>query len=98
MDCSIAPETSTSNRCCIDGMFRNNSCGTHSLVYCNTCHHVIACKGVLSDGSVFDTEHFEMLDKILTQLETWAADGKICRLIEENHPDKCLQRRVVDMP
>ena len=46
------PETSTSNRCCIGGMFGNNSCGTHSLVYGSTRHHVVAAKGVLSDGSV----------------------------------------------
>lgn len=93
----FSPETSTSNRCCIGGMFGNNSCGTHSLVYGSTRHHMIACKGVLSDGSVFDTEHIErqnvLLDKILTQLETWATDSKICRLIEDNYPDKSLQRR-----
>ena len=93
----FSPETSTSNRCCIGGMFGNNSCGTHSLVYGSTRHHVIACKGVLSDGSVFDTEHIdrqnEQLDKVLNQLETWAVDDKICRLIEENYPDKSLQRR-----
>ena len=93
----FSPETSTSNRCCIGGMFGNNSCGTHSLVYGSTRHHVIACKGVLSDGSVFDTEHIDrsipLLDKILTQLEQWTADDEICRLIEENYPDKSLQRR-----
>lgn len=48
----FSPETSTSNRCCIGGMFGNNSCGTHSLVYGSTRHHVVAAKGVLSDGSV----------------------------------------------
>ena len=48
----FSPETSTSNRCCIGGMFGNNSCGTHSLVYGSTRHHVIAAKGILSDGSV----------------------------------------------
>lgn len=93
----FSPETSTSNRCCIGGMFGNNSCGTHSLVYGSTRHHVIACKGVLSDGSVFDTEHIDtqnaLLKKILSQLETWAEDERICKLIEENYPDKSLQRR-----
>ncbi len=47
----FSPETSTSNRCCIGGMFGNNSCGTHSLVYGSTRHHVIAAKGILSDGT-----------------------------------------------
>ena len=93
----FSPETSTSNRCCIGGMFGNNSCGTHSLVYGSTRHHVIACKGVLSDGSVFDTEHLNennaSLNTILTQLRTWTSDDEICSLIEKNYPDKSLQRR-----
>ena len=93
----FSPETSTSNRCCIGGMFGNNSCGTHSLVYGSTRHHVIASKGVLSDGSVFDTEQIDrqnvLLNKILTQLESWGSDEKICKLIEESYPDKSLQRR-----
>ena len=93
----FSPETSTSNRCCIGGMFGNNSCGTHSLVYGSTRHHVIACKGVLADGSLFDTEHIDrknsLLDKILGQLESWASNDKICKLIADNYPDKELQRR-----
>ena len=47
----FSPETSTSNRCCIGGMLGNNSCGTHSLVYGSTRHHVVAAKGILADGS-----------------------------------------------
>ena len=98
----FSPETSTSNRCCIGGMFGNNSCGTHSLIYGSTRHHVIACKGVLSDGSVFDTEKIgepgyrerrPILDAILTQLEGWKADNATCELIKENFPDASLRRR-----
>ena len=98
----FSPETSTSNRCCIGGMFGNNSCGTHSLVYGSTRHHVVACKGVLSDGSLFDTEKIDvpgyreslpLLDAILSQLESWAADETTRSLIEKNYPDKSLQRR-----
>ena len=93
----FSPETSTSNRCCIGGMFGNNSCGTHSLVYGSTRHHVVACKGVLADGTLFDTENVNrtnsLLDTILTLLETWASDDRVCKLIEENYPDKDLQRR-----
>ena len=48
----FSPETSTSNRCCIGGMFGNNSCGSHSLVYGSTRHHVLEARGVLSDGSI----------------------------------------------
>ena len=98
----FTPETSTSNRCCIGGMFGNNSCGTHSLVYGSTRDHVMACKGVLSDGTDFDTTRVcdteyrkarPLLDAILTQLESWRDDPATCRLIEENFPDKSLRRR-----
>ena len=51
----FSPETSTSNRCCIGGMVGNNSCGTHSLVYGSTRHHVLEIRGLLSDGTRFST-------------------------------------------
>ena len=98
----FSPETSTSNRCCIGGMFGNNSCGTHSLVYGSTRHHVVACKGLLSDGTLFDTARTDetgyrasspLLDAILSQLEGWSSDTKTRTLIENNFPDKSLQRR-----
>ncbi|MBR4897862.1 MAG: FAD-binding protein [Prevotella sp.] len=56
----FSPETSTSNRCCIGGMFGNNSCGTHSLVYGSTRHHVIAAKGLLADGSVEEFKNYRI--------------------------------------
>lgn len=98
----FSPETSTSNRCCIGGMFGNNSCGTHSLIYGSTRHHVIACKGVLSNGSEFDTEKFSeegycfarpFLESLVKQLNRWAKDETTKTLIEDNYPDKSLQRR-----
>ena len=56
----FSPETSTSNRCCIGGMFGNNSCGTHSLVYGSTRHHVIAAKGILTDGSQEEFKNYRI--------------------------------------
>lgn len=47
----FSPETSTTSRCCIGGMFGNNSCGTHSLIYGSTRHHILEAKGILADGS-----------------------------------------------
>lgn len=93
----FSPETSTSNRCCIGGMFGNNSCGTHSLIYGSTRHHVLACKGVLSDGSLFDTEYLDesnpLIEKIFSQLKGWANDPSVVAQIEEAFPDKSLRRR-----
>ena len=56
----FSPETSTSNRCCIGGMFGNNSCGTHSLVYGSTRYHVIEAKGLLSDGTLEDFKNYRI--------------------------------------
>lgn len=92
----FSPETSTSNRCCIGGMLGNNSCGTHSLVYGSTRHHVIQIKGYLSDGSKFDTSergNGKLESDIYNQLESWKNDLKVRKLIVDNFPDKSLQRR-----
>ncbi|MBQ1408255.1 MAG: FAD-binding protein [Bacteroidales bacterium] len=56
----FSPETSTSNRCCIGGMFGNNSCGTHSLVYGSTRGRVIAARGVLTDGTVEEFKEYSV--------------------------------------
>ena len=92
----FSPETSTSNRCCIGGMVGNNSCGTHSLVYGSTRHHVLQLKGYLSDGSFFDTAKRgdgEIEKRIYAQLEAWKNDPAKRTLIEDNFPDKALRRR-----
>lgn len=93
----FSPETSTSNRCCIGGMVGNNSCGTHSLIYGSTRHHVLALRGVLSDGSLFDTSNPDsnntLLNKIYNQLRTWSDNPDIRQLLVDNFPDRSLQRR-----
>ena len=92
----FSPETSTSNRCCIGGMVGNNSCGTHSLVYGSTRHHVLEIRGLLADGTPFTTASRQgspLLDKIYAQLEAWKADPDIRRLIADRFPDPSLRRR-----
>ena len=72
----FSPETSTSNRCCIGGMFGNNSCGSHSLIYGSTRHHVLEARGVLCDGSVevFKTYTIGELEERFG-LRFWEADS-----------------------
>ena len=92
----FSPETSTSNRCCIGGMVGNNSCGTHSLIYGSTRHHVLALQGILSDGSHFDTSlrnDNPLLNKIYAQLEQWRDNPATRQLIDSSFPDKSLRRR-----
>ena len=92
----FSPETSTSNRCCIGGMVGNNSCGTHSLIYGSTRHHVLQIKGLLADGSFFDTDERgegDLERSIYAQLEGWRRDPAVRGLIEANFPDRSLRRR-----
>lgn len=92
----FSPETSTSNRCCIGGMVGNNSCGTHSLVYGSTRHHVLEIRGLLSDGTPFSTADpasSPIMDGIRSQLASWAADPHTRQLIANNFPDPSLRRR-----
>ena len=49
----FGPETSTSTHCTIGGMFGNNSCGTHSILYGSMREHVIETEVVLSNGELF---------------------------------------------
>lgn len=97
----FSPETSTSNRCCIGGMVGNNSCGTHSLVYGSTRHHVIGLKGLLSDGTDFEctTTDFtfdpnsQVGQQVANLLNKWHNDKAISQLLADNFPDKSLRRR-----
>ena len=96
----FSPETSTSNRCCIGGMVGNNSCGTHSLVYGSTRHHVVGLRVMLADGNVYTLtpsleervgERFP--SAILSQLREWQKDGQVMQAVREAFPDESIRRR-----
>lgn len=92
----FSPETSTSNRCCIGGMTGNNSCGSHSLVYGSTRHHVLQLKGYLSDGSPFDTAAAgsgKLETAIRAELLRWKDDKDIRSAIAAGYPDARILRR-----
>jgi FAD/FMN-containing dehydrogenase len=52
----LAPDPATGNRATVGGMIGNNASGTRSLVYGKTIDHLLACKVVLSDGTVMDLQ------------------------------------------
>lgn len=60
----FAPDPSSGSRVTIGGMLGNDACGNHSVAYGRTSDHVVAVRGVLADGSVFEaTGHgIEVLD------------------------------------
>ena len=90
----FAPETATSNRCCVGGMAGNNSCGANSLVYGSTRQHVLAIEAVLSDGSrcTFGSITKEEFDQkcALPTLE-----GEIYRSVYNLLNDKEVQNKIV---
>lgn len=100
----FSPETSTSNRCCIGGMVGNNSCGTHSLIYGSTRHHVVGLRVMLADGQTYEltTEEIKGVDespssslirRIVKQLGDWQHDASVRQLISEAFPDRTIRRR-----
>jgi FAD/FMN-containing dehydrogenase/Fe-S oxidoreductase len=52
----LAPDPATGNRATVGGMIGNNASGTRSLVYGKMIDHLLACKVVLSDGTVMDLQ------------------------------------------
>lgn len=89
----FAPETATSNRCCIGGMCGNNSCGANSLVYGSTRHHILALDTVLSDGS-----QIRFSDLTQEQFKNKCAqqdfEGKIYQSIYQLLEDKSTQEEI----
>ncbi|MBP1673355.1 MAG: linked oxidase domain protein [Bacteroidetes bacterium] len=101
----FAPETSTSNRACIGGMFGNNSCGGNSLIYGSTRHHVLEAKGFLSDGSFvhfknITEEEWSQISKdssfeatIYKSLFNLLHPEKVIVEINQQFPDSRIRRR-----
>ena len=100
----FSPETSTSNRCCIGGMVGNNSCGTHSLVYGSTRHHVVGLRVMLADGTMHEVQctkdgctmyegERSLMDAIMAQLRGWQKDGQVMQAVREAFPDESIRRR-----
>ncbi len=101
----FSPETSTSNRCCIGGMVGNNSCGTHSLVYGSTRHHVAGLRIMLADGTMWDIQRGKvqpageeggqsaLMDAILAQLKDWQTHSSVTDKLREAFPDQTIRRR-----
>lgn len=101
----FAPETATSNRCCIGGMCGNNSCGANSLLYGSTRQHIISLDTILADGSkcTFETlspahfsekcqqDNFE--GNIYRSVFNLLNNAETQTEIKTQFPDSSLQRR-----
>ncbi len=101
----FAPNTSTSNRATVGGMFGNNSCGTTSIEYGSTRENVISAEIVLSDGSVImvgdmspeevkkKCEQDDLEGNIYRHLIEVLSDTDIQSEIATNYPDPKIHRR-----
>ncbi len=101
----FAPETSTANRAMIGGMVGNNSCGTNSVVYKTTRHHLLELKTILSDGkqatfSSIDQASFEQKQKqpdregdIYTFVAEQLSQPSVQQQIREEFPKRQIHRR-----
>ncbi|MDR0789607.1 MAG: FAD-binding protein [Bacteroidales bacterium] len=100
----FAPETSTSNRCCIGGMVGNNSCGSHSLVYGSVREHLLEVTAYLSDKekvvltnktdtNIGSNEAGSLESKIYNHIKDTYFKNDITNLIKETFPDKEVSRR-----
>lgn len=101
----FGPETSTSNRCCIGGMFGNNSCGSHSILYGSTREHVLECRAILSDCTEIFFHPVSGRD-FMSKFELKSREGELYRnifslvqsnenyqLLKDNYPDQSIKRR-----
>ena len=101
----FGPETATSSRCNIGGMFGNNSCGAHSILYGSTRDHVLEANVILSDCSeaVFKPLKKDELvekckgnlleNKIYYRLNEILADAKNQQEISSEYPTQEINRR-----
>jgi FAD/FMN-containing dehydrogenase/Fe-S oxidoreductase len=91
----FGPETATSSRCNIGGMFGNNSCGAHSILYGSTRDHVLEAKVILSDGS--ETE-FKPLSKseLAEKCSGDALENTIYKRVNEILSDEINQQEIIN--
>ena len=106
----FGPETSTSNRATIGGMFGNNSSGSRSLRFGTTRQSIISAKVILSNGdeaefSPIDEEEFNhklklntLEGKIYRTFHELLSDESFRQQIDQEFPDKTIHRRNTGYP
>src|SRR5574344_187662 len=91
----FAPETSSSNRCCIGGMIGNNSCGLHSIAWGTVRENIKELHCILSDGSIAvfkDLTKQEFIEKTKQQ----NLEGKIYKYIYETYSKEEVKKEIND--
>ncbi len=106
----FGPETSTSNRATIGGMFGNNSSGSRSLKLGTTRQSIISVKVVLSNGEEAEfgpltpEEYKRKLElntlegEIYRKFDAILSDAENRKEIDGQYPDKSIHRRNTGYP
>ncbi len=91
----FGPETATSSRCNLGGMFGNNSCGAHSILYGSTRDHVLEANVILSDGSEVC---FKAISKqeLLNKSNGTSLESKIYKRLNEILLDPVNQEQIIN--
>jgi len=91
----FGPNTSTSNRCNVGGMFGNNSSVTTSIKYGVTRDKVISSKGFLSDGSFIEVKPITKKE-FEEKLKLNTLEGAIYKyfndLFQRNYIEKLIEK------
>ncbi len=91
----FGPETATSNRCNLGGMFGNNSCGAHSILYGSTRDHVLEANVILSDGSEVCFKSLKK-EKLTEKCNGTSLENKIYKKLNEILSDRKNQEEIIN--
>ncbi len=90
----FGPNTSTSNRCMIGGMFGNNSSGTTSIRYGVTRDKIVEIKALLSDGSSVVFKEFSS-EEFIEKTKGDSLESKIYKTIYEELSNEATQKEII---
>lgn len=90
----FGPETATGNRCNIGGMFGNNSCGSHSILYGSTRDHVLEANVILSDASEVTVKSLSKKE-VLEKCEGNSLENKIYKETYRILSDSTNQEKII---
>lgn len=91
----FGPETASGSRCMLGGMFGNNSCGSHSILYGSTRDHVLEANVILSDGS---EACFKSMckEELVEKCNGTSLENKIYKKLNEILSDKKNQEEIIN--
>lgn len=91
----FGPETASGSRCMLGGMFGNNSCGSHSILYGSTRDHVLEADVILSDGSEVCFKSMKK-EELIQKCNGTSLENKIYKKLNEILSDRKNQEEIIN--